>query len=245
MKLRFEASDDPLEKITTTEAIRLLVDYYHTSDYYYTTKAKVEEISQYKGTILDSGGSQASFLLQTYTLTKRSFINMSRDFGYYWLRLLIYILVTFCIGTIYWKVGTSYSAILARGSCASFVFGFVTFMSIGGFPSFVEDMKVFQRERLNGHYGVAAFVIANTLAATPFLIIITFISGTICYFMVGLHPGFTHYLFFVLCLYASVTVVESLMMAIASIVPNFLMGIIIELESRDLHAGFWILQATK
>lgn len=56
---------------------------------------------------------------------------------------------------------------------------------------------------------------------------ITFISGTICYFMVGLHPGFEHYLFFVLCLYASVTVVESLMMAIASIVPNFLMGIII------------------
>ncbi|AAF97264.1 Contains similarity to ATP dependent transmembrane transporter protein (wh3) from Bombyx mori gb/AF229609 and contains an ABC transporter PF/00005 domain. ESTs gb/Z18062, gb/AI999375, gb/N96732, gb/F14058, gb/AV528782, gb/AV559526, gb/AV556190, gb/AV562800, gb/AV559560, gb/AV523165, gb/AV565094, gb/AV566285 come from this gene [Arabidopsis thaliana] len=210
MKLRFEASDDPLEKITTAEAIRLLVDYYHTSDYYYTAKAKVEEISQF-----------------TYTLTKRSFINMSRDFGYYWLRLLIYILVTVCIGTIYLNVGTSYSAILARGSCASFVFGFVTFMSIGGFPSFVEDMKVFQRERLNGHYGVAAFVIANTLSATPFLIMITFISGTICYFMVGLHPGFTHYLFFVLCLYASVTVVESLMMAIASIVPNFLMGIII------------------
>lgn len=151
MKLRFEASDDPLEKITTAEAIRLLVDYYHTSDYYYTAKAKVEEISQFKGTILDSGGSQASFLLQTYTLTKRSFINMSRDFGYYWLRLLIYILVTVCIGTIYLNVGTSYSAILARGSCASFVFGFVTFMSIGGFPSFVEDMKVFQRERLNGH----------------------------------------------------------------------------------------------
>lgn len=36
-----------------------------------------------------------------------------------------------------------------------------------------------------------------------------------------------HYLFFVLNLYASVTVVESLMMAIASVVPNFLMGIII------------------
>jgi len=136
-------------------------------------------------------------------------------------------------------------------------------------------LQVFQRERLNGHYGVAAFVIANTLSATPFLIMITFISGTICYFMVGLHPGFTHYLFFVLCLYANVTVVESLMMAIASIVPNFLMGIIIgagiqvispttfiidflkaeeklvlnlvvcTFVSGDLHAGFWILQASK
>lgn len=45
--------------------------------------------------------------------------------------------------------------------------------------------------------------------------------------MVHLHPGFKHYLFFVLCLYASVTVVESLMMVVASIIPNFLMGIII------------------
>ncbi|KAB5516893.1 hypothetical protein DKX38_027541 [Salix brachista] len=227
MKLRFEASDDPLEKITTAEAIRTLIDHYRTSQYCYAAREKIEEISKVRGDVLESGGSQASFLMQAFTLTKRSFINMSRDFGYYWLRLVIYIVVTICIGTIYLNVGTGYSSILARGSCASFVFGFVTFMSIGGFPSFVEEMKVFQRERLNGHYGVAAFVISNTLSAMPFLIMITFISGTICYFMVNLHPGFDHYVFFVLCLYASVTVVESLMMVIASIVPNFLMGIII------------------
>jgi hypothetical protein len=61
----------------------------------------------------------------------------------------------------------------------------------------------------------------------PFLLLITFSSGIICYFLVHLHPGFTHFLFFALNLYASVTVVESLMMVIASVVPNFLMGIII------------------
>ena len=227
MKLRFEGSDDPLDRITTAEAIRTLIDFYRTSQHSYAARQKVDEISRVKGTVLEAGGSEASFLMQSYTLTKRSFINMSRDFGYYWLRLVIYIVVTVCIGTIYLNVGTGYNSILARGSCASFVFGFVTFMSIGGFPSFVEDMKVFQRERLNGHYGVTSFVISNTLSAMPFLILITFLSGTICYFMVRLHPGFWHYLFFVLCLYASVTVVESLMMAIASIVPNFLMGIII------------------
>lgn len=227
MKLRFETNDDPLEKITTAEAIRTLVDSYRTSNSSYLAHQKVEEMSKIKGTVLDSGGSQASFFMQAFTLTKRSFVNMSRDFGYYWLRLVIYMVVTVCIGTIYLNVGTHYSSILARGACASFVFGFVTFMSIGGFPSFVEDMKVFQRERLNGHYGVTAFVISNTLSAMPFLILITFISGTVCYFMVRLHPGFSHYLFFVLCLYASVTVVESLMMVVASIVPNFLMGIII------------------
>uniref|UniRef100_A0A7N0U4N8 ABC transporter domain-containing protein n=1 Tax=Kalanchoe fedtschenkoi TaxID=63787 RepID=A0A7N0U4N8_KALFE len=228
MKLTFDSSDDdPLEKVTTAEATRQLIEFYRTSQYGHSAIERVDQISKVKGTVLDGGGSQASFLMQVFMLTRRSFVNMSRDFGYYWLRLVIYLVVIICIGTIYLNVGTSYNAIQARGSCTSFVFGFVTFMSIGGFPSFVEEMKVFQRERLNGHYGVTAFVVSNTLSATPFLIMITFISGTVCYFMVRLHPGFSHYAFFVLCLYASVTVVESLMMAIASIVPNFLMGIII------------------
>lgn len=80
---------------------------------------------------------------------------------------------------------------------------------------------------MNGHYGVIVFVISNTLSAMPFLILIAILSGTVCYFMVHFHPGFSHYFFFVLAIYASITAVESLMMVIASVVPNFLMGIII------------------
>jgi hypothetical protein len=38
-------------------------------------------------------------------------------------------------------------------------------MSISGFPAFVEDMKVFTRERLNGYYGVSTFVFANSIAS--------------------------------------------------------------------------------
>ncbi|KAM3374476.1 hypothetical protein P3S68_013190 [Capsicum galapagoense] len=87
---------------------------------------------------------------------------MSKDTGYYCLRLVIYLVVSFCVGNIYFNVGTKYSSIQARGACAAFIFGFMTFMSIGGFPSFVEDMKVFQRERMNGHYGVVAFFISNS-----------------------------------------------------------------------------------
>lgn len=225
-RIREHETFDPLDRLTTTQVINVLLDTYHTSEYAMQTAAKVHEITQVKGTVLESSGSQASFFMQAYTLTKRSFTNMSRDVGYYWLRLVIYILVSFCVGTIYYNVGTSYNAILARGSCGSFIFGFVTFMSIGGFPSFVEDMKVFQRERLNGHYGVVAFVIGNSLSSAPFLFLISVVSSSICYFMVGLHPGFVHFLYFALGLYASVMVVEGMMMAIASVVPNFLMGII-------------------
>ena len=79
---------------------------------------------------------------------------------------------------------------------------------------------------MNGHYGVVAFVFGNTFSSMPFLLLISLISSSICYFMVGFHPGFVHFLYFELCLYACVLVVEGMMMAIASVVPNFLMGII-------------------
>lgn len=86
--------------------------------------------------------SQASWWKQLLTLTQRSAVNMSRDVGYYWCRIMIYIVVSICVGTIYFDVGTGYTSILARGACGGFVSGFMTFMSIGGFPSFVEEMKV-------------------------------------------------------------------------------------------------------
>lgn len=87
-------------------------------------------------------GDKASWLKQLSTLTRRSFVNMCRDMGYYWLRIIIYVIVSLCVGTIYFDVGTSYTAILARGACGGFITGFMTFMTIGGFPSFVEEMKV-------------------------------------------------------------------------------------------------------
>eukprot|EP00250_Pteridium_aquilinum_P018713 c24179_g1_i1 orf=516-2765(-) len=223
---RKDAVEDPLEKFSTSEVIEILSSAYNASGHAMSTAVKIFEISQVKGLVLESSGSQASFFMQAKTLTKRSFVNMSRDIGYYWLRLVIYIFVAICVGTIYYKVGTSYNSILARGACTSYVSGFVTFMSIGGFPSFIEDMKVFQRERLNGHYGVWSFVVANTLSSVPFLLAIAVATGTICYYMAGLHPGFGHYLFFAINLFGCIGVVESLMMAVASVVPNFLMGII-------------------
>jgi len=86
--------------------------------------------------------SRAGWWKQLVTLTRRSFVNMTRDIGYYWLRLIIYSIVSICVGTIFYDVGTGYTAILARGACGGFITGFMVFMSIGSFPSFIEDMKV-------------------------------------------------------------------------------------------------------
>ncbi|PPD75861.1 hypothetical protein GOBAR_DD27213 [Gossypium barbadense] len=210
----------------TEEIINTLVKSYKSSEIWKEVQHNVLKISQQKGGPLERKGSQASFITQSIVLTKRSFINMHRDLGYYVLRFVMYCALCLCIGTIFHDVGFSYDSIQARGSMLSFVSSFLTFMAIGGFPSFVEDMKIFGRERLNGHYGVGAFVIGNTISSIPYLFLISLIPGALAYYLVGLQKNFGRFVYFVLLLFSSMTVVESIMMTVTSIVPNYLMGII-------------------
>ncbi|KAI3873927.1 hypothetical protein MKW98_001576 [Papaver atlanticum] len=229
--------------VTTEEATNILVESYKLSQFSQEVKHRVSEISNKEGRILQKG-SQASFLTQSIVLTRRSFVNMNRDLGYYWLRLGIYVSICVCLGTIFYDIGHTFDSIQARGSMLMFVATLLTFMSIGGFPSFAQDMMIFGRERLNGHYGVTAFITGNTLSSIPYLLINTLIPGAIAYYLAGLHKGFDYFLFFVLVIFVSVILVESLMMIVASMVPNYLMGIIIGSGIQGvmmLNAGFFRL----
>jgi hypothetical protein len=87
-------------------------------------------------------------------------------------------------------------------------------------------MQIFGRERLNGHYGVSSFVIANTVSSAPYLLLISVIPGAIAYYLVGLQRSFDHFAYFALVLFTTMMLVEGLMMIVASSVPDFLMGII-------------------
>jgi hypothetical protein len=87
-------------------------------------------------------------------------------------------------------------------------------------------IQIFERERLNGHYGATAFVISNSLSALPYLLLVSVIPGAIAYFLPGLRSGLQYFIYFALVLFACMMLVESLMMIVASIVPNYLMGII-------------------
>ncbi|KAL5738746.1 hypothetical protein ACOSP7_031507 [Xanthoceras sorbifolium] len=221
-----EDTEQGFGSIRTEEVINILVNSFKSSETYQEVQQHVSKLSQQKGGTLEKKGSQASFITQSLVLIRRSFVNMYRDLGYYWLRLAIYIALCLCLGTIFYDIGFSYGSIQARGSVLMFVAALLTFMAIGGFPSFVEDMKIFGRERLNGHYGVGVFVVGNTFSSIPFLIMNSLIPGAIAYYLVGLQKSFEHFAYFALLLFACVMLVESIMMVVASIVPDFLMGII-------------------
>lgn len=105
-------------------------------------------------------------------------------------------------------------------------------------------MQVFRRERLNGHYCITAFILSNTISSIPFVTLISVIPGTICYYLAGLHQGSGRFSYFSMLLFASIMLVESLMMIVASLVPNFLMGLITGAGIQGLmmlSAGFFRL----
>jgi len=111
-------------------------------------------------------------------------------------------------------------------------------------PPFSPLCQVFRKERLSGHYGVSEFVISNTLSATPYLSVIAVLPGAMLYYLTGLTKGIDHFTYFVIVLCISCLLVESMMMIIAAIVPDFLMGIIIGAGVQGvmmLNGGFFRL----
>lgn len=61
----------------------------------------------------------------------------------------------------------------------------------------------------------------------PFLLMISGTSAAILYPIVKLHGGFVHILYFLLSLYGCLLVAEAMMMAVSSLVSQFLLGIML------------------
>ncbi|CAM6092191.1 unnamed protein product [Calypogeia fissa] len=229
---------------TAKQAVQELVQSYKLSDEKSAVENRIELVTRTGGAHFEGKGSQAGFLKQAVNLTMRSFLNMHRDIGYYWLRAVMYVLVAICLGTVYNNIGHNYNSIQARAGSFTFMVAFLSFMAIGGFPSFIEDMKVFHTERLNGHYTVAAFVVANTLSSAPFILMISGLTTAIVYPLVVFHGGVVYVLYFLLCLYACLMVSESMMMTVSSCVSEFLLGIMLGAAVQGIYilvSGFFRL----
>lgn len=204
---------------------QLLLNAYLNSEVRKIGHGHIQHMSCKEGDLMKDT-KRAAFFTQVFYLTSRSFTNMMRNFGYYWFRLFMSVILSICVATVFYNVGLTYSSIQARAGMLMFVATFMTFLGVVSFPAIMEDMKIFNQERLNGHYGVASFTISTGLSSLPFVFLLALFPGVILYFVSGLHSGFDHFFFFLLTLVACLSIVESLMMAIASMVSNYLIGLI-------------------
>lgn len=145
---------------------------------------------------------------QFVTLLRRMLINSFRDIGVFWLRLGMYVGLCVALGTIYFDLSKSWSEASARGGLIFFTVSFLTFMSVSGFPAFVDDMAVFVRERLNGYYGVAAYTAANTVSSLPFLAVMAILCTLVVYYLSGLNSDSGRVGYFMLNLWVALFTVR-------------------------------------
>ncbi|KAI5560552.1 hypothetical protein BDE02_16G054500 [Populus trichocarpa] len=211
----------------TTEDIKAkLIEKYRSSEYSINTRTKIRQIALINEELM-SGliEIRINWWKQLYTLTIRSFVNMIRDLGYFWVRTFFYILISLGAGIMYFDVGLSNSAFVTRAKCYTYVYDFLICLSVGGLPSFLEEWKVSYHELLNRHYGEAVFMLSNFFASFIFLVIMSLSSGTIVFYMVKFHLGFSHYCYLCMNFFFCFAIMESVAMIVALLVPNFLMGI--------------------
>lgn len=172
----------------------------------------------------DDFGFETSFWKQFKVLCKRTWLDNLRNPGIFWVRLAMYLILSFMIGTMYLNIDNGQKSMNDRASILFFVAAFLVFMSISVVPAFISDRAVFQRERANGMYNVAAYVLANTVCGLPGLFMIALVSSALIYPMVGLNDGGGRFGIFLLDLFISLWCAESMMLLISSLVPFYIIG---------------------
>ncbi|KAK7252301.1 hypothetical protein RIF29_36147 [Crotalaria pallida] len=214
--------------VTTKEAIGILIKSYRSSQMGNQVKKEVAQISKSDSGAIGMQRIHAAFLTQCLVLIRRSSLHLFRDISNYWLRLGGFITVAIAMGTIFYDISSSNISIQGRGSLLTFFMSFLTFMTlVAGFSPLLEEMKVFERERSNGHYGVTAFLIGNILSSVPYMLMISVIPGGIAYYLCGLHKGLEPFTYFTCLLFAIGIWVESLMLVVGSISPDYITGMFI------------------
>ncbi|KAK1932326.1 ABC transporter G family member 15 [Phytophthora citrophthora] len=158
-------------------------------------------------------------LRQLVVLLKRNLLDNLRNPGIFWVRLVMYTVLSFMMGTMFLStnkriVPHDVVYLLTYANC------FLVFMSIAVLPFFIEQRSVFLRERANSNLNVFSYVLANFLGALPGIFLIA-LSSTL---LVGYLAGLNSYGIFLLIVFLSLVVAESLMHLVAACVSHFIIG---------------------
>ncbi|KAJ6708354.1 ABC TRANSPORTER G FAMILY MEMBER 11 [Salix viminalis] len=200
----------------TAVAIHTLEATYKSSADAAAVETMILRLTEREGPLLKSKG-KAGNATRVAVLTWRSLLVMSREWKYYWLRLILYMLLTLCIGTVFSGLRHSLSSVVTRVA-AIFVFvSFTSLLSIAGVPALLKEIKIYACEESNMHSGALVFLLGQLLSSIPFLFLISISSSLVFYFLVGLQDGFSFLMYFVLNFFVCLLVNEGLMLLITSL----------------------------
>ncbi|WOO83149.1 ABC transporter G family member 11 [Vanrija pseudolonga] len=169
-------------------------------------------------------------------LFDRLLTNYSRNLLAFGIRMGMFLGMGAMLALIWINLARVDDRINDRLSIHFFSVAFLSFMSVAGIPSFIEERSVYVRERRNGLYGPLPFLLANTFVLIPFVFGCALIFSIIIYWSIGLHPGAGHFFRFLSFLFLALLVAETQSSLIAAIVPIFVAA----LALTAFVNGFWM-----
>ncbi|GAA5862294.1 hypothetical protein JCM8547_007591 [Rhodosporidiobolus lusitaniae] len=180
--------------------------------------------------------SLVAVLARTAVLMHRNSLNYSRNLLAYGIRLGMYIGMALLLALVWIRLGWSGDKLNDRLSVHFFSVAFLGFMSVAGIPAFLEERSVFVRERANGLYSPAEYLLAQTIVSVPFLFTCSVVYSLIIYWSIGLHPGAAHFFRFLIYLFLALFCAESQSLLIAAAVPIFVAA----LALASFANGLWM-----
>ncbi|KAM0885838.1 hypothetical protein ACQ4PT_030088 [Festuca glaucescens] len=214
--LQDDQGDFSSVSMDTAVAIRTLEATYKSSAESASVESMIAKLTEKEGPYLKAKG-RASDAARVGILTWRSLIIMSRDWKYFWSRLVLYMLLALSIGTMFIDIGHSLSSVVVRVS-AIFVFvSFVILLSVCGVPAHINEIKIYSHEDANQHSGTSVFLLGHFLSSIPFLFLLSISSSLVFYFLIGLRNEFNFLMYFIITIFMCLLANEALMMIVAYI----------------------------
>ncbi|XP_021812320.1 ABC transporter G family member 3 [Prunus avium] len=200
----------------TAVAIRTLEATYKSSADAAAVETMILRLTEKEGPVLKSKG-KAGTATRIAVLTWRSLLIMSREWKYYWLRLILYMIFTLSVGTVFSGSGHSLSSVVTKVA-AIFVFvSFTALLSISGVPAVIKEVEVYTSEESNHHFGALVFLFGQLLSSIPFLFLISIPSSVVFYFLIGLRDEFSLLMYFMLNFFMCLLVNDGLMLVVVSL----------------------------
>ncbi|MES1909594.1 MAG: hypothetical protein MHM6MM_002310 [Cercozoa sp. M6MM] len=227
-----DEEDKPVISETAKERVDRLVAYYASrkDEFQEHMREAPMEGEEHEGETFAT-----SAMRQMWNLLKRQSADNARNPGVYWIRWLMYFMLSLMIGTFYVDIGNTQSEIQDRISALFYACAFLVFMAIAVMPQLITERSVFTKETSNGWYGAGPYVIAHSLSSIPGLLVISLTCSLLIYFPMGLsteRDGALQFFLFLLNLFLSLFAAEAFMHAVAAIVPFYIIGM-------ALAAGFF------
>ncbi|TMW83617.1 hypothetical protein EJD97_001203 [Solanum chilense] len=149
----------------------------------------------------------------------------------------------FGLGSVYIKMRNDEGAVAERLGLFAFSLSFLLSSTVEALPIYLQERRVIMKEASRGAYKISSYMIANTIIFLPFLFAVAILFAVPVYWIVGLNPSITAFVFFTFVVWVIVLMASSLVLFLSSISPDFISGnslICTVLGAFFLFSGYFI-----